>query len=162
MVPRHETGNVMNKVFSQQHTRLVVGHLRQSGHCGSDLLSAQAAPEGDYVRDGRRQLRCQEQQVLRALRQHQREATGLGCGDHVVTDQLIAAWALSQRLIESLELGSRIGGWEIRRAEARRANQHMVSEWPSGRLFAGVVTEAHGAALHENDGLMAVFARGRG
>ena len=70
----------------QQHTRLVVRHLCQGGHCGSDLLSAQAAPEGDYVRDGGRQMRRQDLQVLRALRQHQWKTTGLGCGDNVVTD----------------------------------------------------------------------------
>lgn len=94
--------------------------------------------------------------------QHQRKTTGLGCGDHVVTDQLIAAWALGQSLVEPLELGSRIGGWKIRRTEACWTHQHVVNEWPRGRLLAGVVTEAHGAALHENNRLMAVFARGRG
>ena len=97
-----------------------------------------------------------------ALRQHQWKTTRLRCRDHVPADQLIAGRILGQGLVEPLELDSRIGGCEVRRAEARRANQDVVSERPRGCLLPGVVTVAHRAALHENDRLMAVLARGRG
>ena len=110
----------------------------------------------------RRQLRRQKPQMLRALRQHQRKTTSLCRRDYVPADQPVAVRVLGQSLVQPLELDSRVCCWEVRRAEARGANQHMVSERPRGRLLPGVVTVAHRAALHEDDRLMAVFARGRG
>src|ERR1035441_9274464 len=100
--------------------------------------------------------------MLRAFRQHQREAASLHRGDHVTADQLIPARMLSQCLVEPLELDSGVCRCEVRRPEARRANQNVVNKRPRGRLLPGVVTVAHRTALHEDDRLMAVLARGRG
>src|ERR1019366_4663601 len=80
----------------------------------------------------------------------------------VPTDHLVAAGMLGQSFVEPLKLGSRVCCWDVRRAEACGPNQHMVSERPKSRLLPGVVTVAYRAALHENDRLMAVFARCRG
>ena len=146
----------------QQRTPLVVRHLRQRGHRGLDLLPAHAALEGNHVRNCRRQLRRQKPQMFRALRQHQWKTTRLHRGDYVPADQLVAARILGQRLVEPLELDSRIGCCEVRRAKARRANQDVMSERPKRRLLPGVDAVAHRAALHENDRVMAVLARDRG
>src|ERR1039457_6011405 len=68
---------------------------------------------------------------------------------------------LCQRLIEPLELDSRVCRCKVRRTEARRANQDVVSKRSQGRLLPSIVAVAHRAALHENNWLMAVLPRGR-
>src|ERR1017187_8808621 len=68
---------------------------------------------------------------------------------------------LCQSLIEPLELDSRVCRCKVRRTEARRANQDVVSKRSQGRLLPSIVAVAHRAALHENNWLMAVLPRGR-
>ena len=81
---------------------------------------------------------------------------------HFVDNHAVARLRSRHRIAQALELPALVLLRLARRQKPGGSDQHLVSEGPPRRLCAGVDPVPHRAALHENNGMMAVLARHRG
>ena len=122
IVPRHETGNVRNRVSSraivesfadvppggEQDPILVLGNGCQASDDRLGLLGPRAAAKHDKVANAGRQLSRQVVEMLIAFRQHQRRAAFPDGLHDVVADDPIALVVRDKFTIEIVELDSHI------------------------------------------------------
>ena len=78
--------------------------------------------------------------------------------DHLIADEPVSGLIIRQFSAEVVELHSFVAMRLAQRSECRRTNEDMMLEWSSDRLPFRIHAMANRSALHEHDGMMAVFA----